>query len=730
MPVRGTENWPVKTAIDLSNAFGEFRSNRFHAGVDIRTGGKIGTRVYAPVKGHIWRIKMTYDGYGKGLYLKGDDGHLYVFGHLEDFASKIDRTVKFAQVSSRRYYQDLYFPKDSIPVDKGEFIALSGRTGGTAPHLHFEKRTPDNYPVNPLLHGFGLKDSMRPVFSSIVFRMIDDSSLFDNADRTVEYNVTRAKSEAFYSPDTVLYFSRPFGVLAKCYDQTRPGGMHLTPYRMTLYIDDTLRYEVLFDTLDFEVQRSVNFEYDLLRATGGEKRVRRLFHLPGNEFRGSRAADDRNGIFGLASRPPGLHRGRIVASDHAGNTSELHFKFMWGISDNLYGVDRTDAISDSGMLVYLSPRADVTRFGVDSVAVLENIGGRWEKSPRSSLARLPHGQFLYQTLDSGLDEGAVTRLFVFANGCTIGDLILSSPAGNVKTAASLRHEIVTGGLLVTVDADSDVHLEPQLELYYGDSLLGTEAVRFVGNRRYATYIQPGLEYPRIDSVFCRLAPDGNDAAAGEPVSIFLVGAGVNDTIATSNGYSISISKDNLYVPRFIELRTDDIMPEQLEVYPEAFACRTNFEISAVRTAGAGADSLQGLCWWDKDDREWVWLDSQYGPDRIASKVTGGGVYSLETDRERPSIRGLSITDGLTYFNPQHPITFYLSDNLSGFADDRSIVVELDGQWMIPEYNPDTKVCKTYPLEPLPDGRHDLKITAVDRAGNRTEQRIHFFVKKQ
>src|SRR5690606_29807092 len=51
-----------------------------------------------------------------------------------------------------------------LPVKKGEFIANSGNTGGSAgPHLHFEiRRTADDVNLNPLLFGFPIKDNVRP----------------------------------------------------------------------------------------------------------------------------------------------------------------------------------------------------------------------------------------------------------------------------------------------------------------------------------------------------------------------------------------------------------------------------------------------------------------------------------------------------------------------------------------------------------------------------------------
>ncbi|MFO8023127.1 MAG: M23 family peptidase, partial [Perlabentimonas sp.] len=37
---------PFKDELHLSGSFGEVRTNFFHAGIDFRTGGKVGKRVY------------------------------------------------------------------------------------------------------------------------------------------------------------------------------------------------------------------------------------------------------------------------------------------------------------------------------------------------------------------------------------------------------------------------------------------------------------------------------------------------------------------------------------------------------------------------------------------------------------------------------------------------------------------------------------------------------------
>jgi len=306
-----SQSWPLKGRIDLSSGFGDYRLTRFHAGVDLRTGGKIGQPVFSPVDGSVWRIKMSYHGYGKGLYIKGDDGHIYVFGHLSALSDRIDRTVKEAQNRAQRYYVDLSLPADSLPVKKGEQIALSGQTGVGAPHLHFEIRSPNNQPLNPLEYGFELNDKVRPTFVRIGFQLTDDHSLFPDGNRVAFVTVKKAARAGEYELDTVLYLSSPFGVLVDCYDQMRAGSMRQSIHRLTLSIDQ--------------------LEFDHVSAAEGEKRIRRLFHRPGNEYFGSGGAGESNGIIGLDSTlSNGVHEGLIEAEDSFGNKSRLEFKFMWG----------------------------------------------------------------------------------------------------------------------------------------------------------------------------------------------------------------------------------------------------------------------------------------------------------------------------------------------------------------------------------------------------------------
>lgn len=172
---------PLEIPILLSGSFGELRSNHFHAGLDIKTQGKEGLKVFAAAEGYISRIKVQQFGYGKAIYITHPNGFTTVYGHLSKFADKIEAHVKSVQYKKEDYETgNLYFNETEFPVQKGEIIALSGDTGGSGgPHLHFEIRnTITENVINPLFFGLKVEDTIAPTFQDLkVYALNSDSRI-------------------------------------------------------------------------------------------------------------------------------------------------------------------------------------------------------------------------------------------------------------------------------------------------------------------------------------------------------------------------------------------------------------------------------------------------------------------------------------------------------------------------------------------------------------------------
>ena len=58
---------PLNIPSVVAGTFGELRSNHFHAGIDLKTQGKEGLKVFATANGFISRIKVAQFGYGKTI---------------------------------------------------------------------------------------------------------------------------------------------------------------------------------------------------------------------------------------------------------------------------------------------------------------------------------------------------------------------------------------------------------------------------------------------------------------------------------------------------------------------------------------------------------------------------------------------------------------------------------------------------------------------------------------
>ena len=735
-PTAGAQNWPVNEKIDLSSGFGDYRPDHFHGGVDIRTNGKIGWPVTAPVDGYLYRAKMSYTGYGKGVYLMGDDGYIYVFGHLSRLADKIRTPVRETQLREKNYYVDLYFPQDSIRFTAGERIGLSGESGNGAPHIHFEKRTADNIPINPLAHGFALDEKTAPTFERISFKVMDDNSLFDDGSRQLFHEVTKRADDS-YALDTLYYFNRPFGILVDGFDQMRPGGMKQAIQTISVYIDGREMYRSRFDSLDFETTKSVNLEYDYLETVNDRTRVRRLFYATGDRPTSGKSQTSANGIWGRSvNEGIGRHRVRIVGEDSFGNTSELGFDFLWGDSTGIFHVDSTVQTAPDTNVFYFTAVPGWQNLEIDSVRLFLNRANLWGIVPGHEITLDTSGILTCKVPGRSVDR-SLLRLIVFAGGKGI---IQEPPFNGImpggKPNFEFTYEIVEDGILVRFDAHVKRGYAARVELYNGDSLLGTEYPRLYNMETYIGLIPPRPQYKRIDRMEVALSSDTLFMTKRiDSLAIYRVGAEANERIVLDDQFSIELGRDRFYKPRFIEVRKSTVARKALlhidsdhyEIFPESFLCRENFQLQYKFRNVSIFSKQGGICWLDKEKDKWVWLDNEFADNTLTAESTGGGSFVTVIDYEPPVLNRLNIIDGMTYSSTNQTIRFIAEDSLSGLDGSESIQLKLDGKWQIVDYDPETGQCFCDPSESLPNGRHHLAIVLTDRAGNVYEQYLNFFV---
>ncbi len=725
-------DWPLRIPIDLSTGFADYLPLHFHGGIDIRTGGKVGQPVYAPTDGYLWRVKTAYRGAGQAMYLKGDDGFIYVFGHLSRYAEKINRPLLDRQVAAQEYSQDIFFPEDSIRIKKGELIAHTGQSGLGGPHLHFEKRTADNRPINPLKNGFDLSDKVRPSFLNLFVRMTDDSSLFNDGRRELARKIRKVSSKK-YVVDTVFYFNRPFGVSVDCFDLMRDGGMKKSIHKLTLYYDGQPYYQAVLDTINFETTRSVALEYDYIRAVEGQKRVRRLYRrLAPNPFSGGLGPV---GVYGLFDEKIGRHEGKIVAEDESGNKAELTFAFVWGPVGSILVLDSTDA-GNSGADFYFQPLAEYDRFGIDSIEVLRADLHGWVPDEKSEVLGYEDGRLKVQVKTASV-ERALLRLRLYADGgCVIDDQIFNGITSRGKPRVQLQYELLEDGLLVRLHARLARATETRLELYYRDSLIGVEFPRCINMTDYACFIPPQEKYRRIDRIgYAMTLTDDVSLNFEDSLNIIAVGFGDEEIESSDGQFVVTLTADRFYSPQFIEVRNYRIRQknrtalgvnsDRLVISPEAFVCRDDFEVKINLTRKNKYNQFGGIGWLDLKEDDWVWLeDNRFENNTLTASSSGGGTFVALTDYDGPEISELNLRSGHSYPGQGLRIRFKVVDALSGIPEN-SISVKLNGDWLPAAYDPETELVVATPLAPLKPGGHHLGVMVTDRAGNITEQYLQF-----
>ena len=252
---------PVDIPIYLSATFGELRPNHLHAGLDIKTQGVEGKKVYAVADGYVSRIGVSPYGYGNVLYITHYDGYTSVYAHLQRFSGEIAKYVKQYQYRNKKFASQIYPDKDKFPVKKGDVIAYAGNSGGSGgPHLHFEIRhTGSEKPVNPLYFGYKIEDNERPLIQGIAVYPLGDESTVEGGIKPMYFSVTGGEKGRYSLKDRTEVKGNgeiSFGICT--YDQVGTSTNKNGPYLYELFLDDALAFQVEADSFSYSEPRYVN----------------------------------------------------------------------------------------------------------------------------------------------------------------------------------------------------------------------------------------------------------------------------------------------------------------------------------------------------------------------------------------------------------------------------------------------------------------------------------------
>lgn len=495
---------PIDAPFDLSGTFGEFRS-RFHTGIDFKSRGVQGQKIFSIEDGYVSRIEVNNYGYGKVIYIDHLNGFTSVYAHLKNFNPELDEYIKSELYKSKRNSIKKFPKTNQLRINKGEVIGYSGNTGRSfGPHLHFEIRdTKSQDAINPLMFNYTYKDDERPIIRGL-YIINENNSLVRNS--PIRKKVKKI-NDSTYTVDDFEYNGK-IGIGLDIYDiQYKNLYNQNGVYKVELFIDSILKYSYKMDKIKFSENHYKKIMYDYLSLAQKNKKVLKIY-TPRNSDLSFLKNNKFNGIINSDSiRDNSL---LVRVSDWNGNSSSIKFNLKANdsisrrssyngieiLTNQNYTLNKNSSIIEIGKNTFYDDLLMNISYQSDTL----NLGK--EKDPfRSSIRiKLPHKISdtleLRQSFVGKIINGKISYIsskknksYIYANTSSLGEYIISKD--------TLKPEIKP----INFKNNSNIKVKNILKLRLKDDLSGIKNYSSYFNGNWALF-----EYePKSNMIFHNLS---------------------------------------------------------------------------------------------------------------------------------------------------------------------------------------------------------------------------------
>ena len=495
---------PIDAPFDLSGTFGEFRS-RFHTGIDFKSRGVQGQKIFSIEDGYVSRIEVNNYGYGKVIYIDHLNGFTSVYAHLKNFNPELDEYIKSELYKSKRNSIKKFPKTNQLRINKGEVIGYSGNTGRSfGPHLHFEIRdTKSQDAINPLMFNYSYKDDERPIIRGL-YIINENNSLVRNS--PIRKKVKKI-NDSTYTVDDFEYNGK-IGIGLDIYDiQYKNLYNQNGVYKVELFIDSILKYSYKMDKIKFSENHYKKIMYDYLSLARKNKKVLKIY-TPRNSDLSFLKNNKFNGIINSDSiRDNSL---LVRVSDWNGNSSSIKFNLKANdsisrrssyngieiLTNQNYTLNKNSSIIEIGKNTFYDDLLMNISYQSDTL----NLGK--EKDPfRSSIRiKLPHKISdtleLRQSFVGKIINGKISYIsskknksYIYANTSSLGEYIISKD--------TLKPDIKA----INFKNNSNIKVKNILKLRLKDDLSGIKNYSSYFNGNWALF-----EYePKSNMIFHNLS---------------------------------------------------------------------------------------------------------------------------------------------------------------------------------------------------------------------------------
>jgi hypothetical protein len=706
--------WPLNEPRKLSSSFGEYRDGHYHAGIDLRTFGRIGLPCLAIDSCEVARLRVSPVGYGKALYVTLRDGGTAVYAHLDGFNRELDSLSYHWRLARGKNSCDMEVARGAFRFAPGETVAYSGSTGSPHPHLHFETRDAGGRPFNPLAGMYDVPDDCPPIISGLAVVPLSWGSLVNGSPVPLTRRFRLAGGSRFELPGT-LRLDGLFGFGVDMYDKQVRGSYRMAPYSVELLVDGETVYRARNGTFDYASFGDVALEYED-RGGAAPGRYFTLYRNEGN------AMPDREGTGVVSSRPgaarafapgAGEHRGEIVVRDAAGNEARGFFRFV---------LERKPEVEVALRSAAGERRIEIDAYDPDGGAVATNLsvstdgGESWrfvagDSSGSLAAAAVPELDALYRCVVVNGRRDSTERFFAYPEPRVERDSVFC------ETVPELRDE----GLLLRIRTDRPLAAPPCVRRAgdaRGDSLVALRT----GRREYIAFA-PVSRLAGGVNIFTVRGRDhrGYPLECVRALQIFVFGSGSSASFDSGDGLMVRLTASSVRgaAPLLVRDSADSgrrapglvplAPPFSLDFPVEGFAGPLRCGFDSGRAAGLYRRN--GKAGWrcvGVPEREGGFVD-----------VRRPGVYAIFADSTAPVLKRLAFTRRTSrsgffkrklYYVPVH-------DGESG-VDAGSATAVLNGERVVCEYDEyRSRLAIPVPAS-YPAGPARLRVEIADRSGNR------------
>ena len=770
--------WPTDASKYLTSVFGEYRARRFHTGIDVKTWGKTGYKIFAIRSGYILRVSVSPGGYGKALYLKLDTGETAVYAHLSKFSDKIQKLVAREQRRLGKYRVNLYLKKDQISVSQGDVVAYSGQTGIGAPHLHFEIRDANNVPLNPLSKGYQISDRVKPIVRRVSFSPLDVDSEVNGDFKPVVVTPQWIRSGEYVIKEPISIWGN-VGIAVRCFDKGVSSFSGYGVYSLKLFVDDALRFEYSYDKLSFQKNRMVELErdYRLSRRQFGrfyklykDKFNTKSYYRPNKLWAGvlksasltarpelqsksNSGSSRQNMAASSGSLYPGLHEFRIETADYMGNTSTIRGNVLVGAAFNIYPVIAED---ENGQLSL----RDVVTYDLKKIDQLEAFilnGNQWQPIP---LSWSEDDSYLEEKGGEGNpDEAENFNSTVLVKNSSVKPIVLKIKARDeykvksrpffyvhpqpIETAhapqLTFSYDYYDDYLRLEISSKNLLGSKPEVILYPDRpnpvevKIQQTDLKKFIGR----------IELSKLSGNF-HLLKIVTESLNGEAFSKFEqfearpVRPRKTDHITASDeNFWVNFWSGSLYRTIYTRVVIDssrfskkyDFASHIYDVEPkDALLNQGAFVHIRIPPLQSNTEQL-GVYYKDRRKGKWIFIDNSFDVNAgsMSAKILSFEQFALIRDSEPPEITRIRPGRNVHLKNRTPRISLNVRDALSGIKSEAEIEIRLNGRRLIAEYDPERARIFYDIKEPLAMGRYEISVRAEDNAQNVTTKTSVFWI---